>query len=76
MLDAAEIFMNEGGIELDASENTIVEMSSLPDSPPTASTVLRGLWQSNLLALLVKRYIRWQPRRSGAVAYLTGCRYG
>lgn len=75
LIDAAEIFMNEGGIELDASENTIVEMSSMPDSPPTGSTLLRSLWQSNLIALLVKRYIRWQPRRSGAVAYLTGVNY-
>lgn len=76
LIDAAEVFMNEGSIELDASENTIVEMSSVPDSPPTASTVLRSLWQSDLIALLVKRYIRWQPRRSGAVAILTGVNYG
>jgi hypothetical protein len=76
LIDAAEVFMNEGGIELDASENTVLELSSSPDSPVTSSTVLRSLWQANLLALLVKRYIRWQPRRSGAVAVLTGCNYG
>jgi hypothetical protein len=76
LVDAAEVFMNEGGIELDASENAVLEMSSMPDSPPTPSTVLRSMFQENLIALLVKRYIRWQPRRSGAVAVLTGVNYG
>jgi hypothetical protein len=47
-------------------------MSTAPDSPRTASTTLVSLWQQNLVAVLVRRYIRWQRRREGSVAILTG----
>ncbi len=75
LIDAAEVFMNQGGIELDASEQTIVQMASAPDNPTTAATTFRSMWQENLLALMIRRYIRWQARRSGAVAMLTGVGY-
>lgn len=75
LCDAAEIFLNEGAIELDASKNALLEMSSAPDSPATASTTMVSLWQHNMLGILIRRFVRWQPRRSGGVAYLTGVRY-
>jgi hypothetical protein len=71
-IDAAEVFLNDDGIELAASENALLEMSTAPDSPRTASTTLVSLWQQNLVAVLVRRYIRWQRRREGSVAILTG----
>jgi HK97 family phage major capsid protein len=75
LIDAAEVFMNQGGIELDASEHTILQMASAPDSPVTAATQFRSMWQENLLALMIRRYIRWQRRREGSVAVLTGVNY-
>jgi HK97 family phage major capsid protein len=71
-IDAAEVFLSDGGIELDASEQALLEMATSPDSPRTAATVLVSTWQQNLVATLVRRYIRWQRRRDGAVAILTG----
>lgn len=71
-IDAAEVFLNDDGIELAASENALLEMSTAPDSPRTASTTLVSLWQQNLVAVSVRRYIRWQRRREGSVAILTG----
>ena len=75
LIDAAEIFMNEAGIELDATQQATVEMSSAPDSPMVASTILTSLWQNNLAAVKATRFIRWKPRRPGAVAMLTGVSY-
>jgi HK97 family phage major capsid protein len=75
LVDAAEVFMNEGPIEFDASKNAIIQMASAPDSPTTASTQMLSLWQNHLLAILVRRYIRWQRRREGSVAMLTGVNY-
>jgi hypothetical protein len=71
-LDASEIFLNDEGIEIEASEQALLEMSTAPDSPRTASTVLVSLYAQNLVAVLVRRYIRWQRRREGSVVILTG----
>jgi HK97 family phage major capsid protein len=71
-IDAAEIFLNDAGIELEASEQALLEMSTSPDSPRTASTTLVSLWQQNLIAVLVRRYVNWARRREGSVAILTG----
>jgi HK97 family phage major capsid protein len=71
-LDASEILVADGGIEFSNSSQATIEMSSTPDSPATASTNLISLWQHNLLGIMAIRHIRWAPRRSGAVAVLTG----
>jgi hypothetical protein len=47
-------------------------MDDNPDSPPTASTTMISLWQHNLIAIGVRRFIRWQRRREGSVAYISG----
>ncbi|MBR1231976.1 phage major capsid protein [Bradyrhizobium sp. AUGA SZCCT0182] len=75
LIDAAEVFMNEGGLEFDASKNAIVQMSNAPDSPVTAATQMQSLWQNNLIGVLVRRYIRWERRRENSVAVLTGVGY-
>jgi HK97 family phage major capsid protein len=75
LIDAAEIFLNEGGIELDATDRATIEMSTSASDPVTASTVLTSLWQQNLLAVKIVRFLNWQRRREGAVAYLTGVAY-
>jgi HK97 family phage major capsid protein len=69
--DAAEILVAEGGIEFRTSTEGTIEMVDVVDSPPTASTVLTSLWQRNLVAIGINRYVRWQRRRDGAAAYLS-----
>jgi HK97 family phage major capsid protein len=71
-IDASEVFFNDGGIELDASENALLEMQTSPDSPRTGSTLLVSLWQQNLVGVLVRRYVRWLRRHDGCCAVLTG----
>jgi hypothetical protein len=75
LIDAAEIFMNDGAIELDASDKATIELNSSASDPVTTGTVLTSLWQTNLLAVKVIRFLNWQRRREGAVAVLTGVGY-
>lgn len=71
LIDAAEILVADDGIEFDASEQAAIQMNTAPDAPPTATTVFTSLWQMNLVAIMAKRFIRWQMRRAGAVAYIS-----
>lgn len=75
LLDAAEVLFSDGGIEIDTSRQASVQMDTAPDSPPVASTVQVSLWQSDLLAVKLLRFINWQMRRPGSVAVLTGVNY-
>lgn len=74
-IDAAEILLNEGTIQLQASEAGTVELNSTPTFPADAATTLVSLWQHNLVAFFVQRYVNWERRRDGAVAYITGVAY-
>jgi hypothetical protein len=42
-----------------------------PDSPSTASTVLRSMWQNNLAALAIERYFAFEVARTRSVASLS-----
>jgi HK97 family phage major capsid protein/HK97 family phage prohead protease len=66
---------DEGGINIDVSREASLQMESTPDSPPVAGTVLVSLWQHNLIAVKAERYINWQKRRAGAVAYISFAKY-
>jgi len=71
LIDASEIlFSDDGGIEVDVSEQATIEMDGTPTSPPTASTVTVALWQNNLIAVKVLRWIAYQRARAGSVAYM------
>ncbi|MBR1154512.1 phage major capsid protein [Bradyrhizobium sp. JYMT SZCCT0428] len=70
-LDAAEILVAEGGVEFRTSTEGTIEMVDTPDSPTTGATVQTSLWQRNLIAIGVNRFIRWQRRRDGAAAFLS-----
>jgi HK97 family phage major capsid protein len=64
------LLADDGGVEIDASEEASLQMDSAPDNPTTASTVLVSLWQRNLIALRAERFINWAKARTGAVAVL------
>lgn len=76
MVKASEILLaDDGQVLLDASREASVQMDSAPDAPPLATTVLMSLWQNNMVGLRAERWINWQPRRAGAVAWISGAAY-
>jgi hypothetical protein len=76
LLDASEILLAQGPLEIDAAEATALEMAAPPTDPVTAATVLVSLYQQNLFAIRAVEFVNWLPARSGAVALLTGLTYG
>lgn len=77
LVNASDIYIgDEGGVSISMSREASLEMSDDPSSPVTASTVLVSLWQHNLVGFLAERTIDWMRRRSVAVAYLTGVKWG
>jgi HK97 family phage major capsid protein/HK97 family phage prohead protease len=69
------LIADEGGIEIDASEEASVEMDSVPTDPADATTVLTSFWQHNLVGLRVERMITWGKARSTAVDRITSVAY-
>jgi HK97 family phage major capsid protein len=73
---ASEIMLaDDGQTVIDASNQASVQMDSAPDAPPTSSTTLVSLWQMNMTGLRAERWINWQKRRPGAVAYISNGKY-
>lgn len=68
LIDAAEVLVADGGIELSASQQGALQMS---DAPVDGPAEMVSLWQSNLVALKVIRFIRWARHRTGSVAWMT-----
>lgn len=63
-----EIFLaDEGGLEVDASDQASIEMN---DAPTGGATSLTSLWQNNLIGIRCERVINWQRRRTAAVTYI------
>lgn len=73
---ASEVLLaDDGGIEVDSSREATLQMDTAPDSPQTASTIYRSLWQTNNTAIKVERIINWAKRRSEAVQYIASAKY-
>lgn len=76
LVDAAELLTAaDDTMMIDSSEQATLQMDSLPDSPPTASTAMVNLWQHNLAAWKIIKPANWKMRRAGAVARITNCNY-
>jgi hypothetical protein len=69
MLDGAGAFYADDGVEIDVSDEAAFEMNDAPTSPPTASVVIRSMWQDNLRAFRIERFINWHATTT-AVQYL------
>ncbi len=68
LVSTPEVFLaDEGGIELDVSEQASLEMA---DNPSGAAASLFSLWQNNCIGLRAERMINWQRRRTAAVTYI------
>jgi hypothetical protein len=48
-----------------------IQLTTPPDSPSTAATVLRGMWQNNIQALTIERYWAMEPVRAKSLASLS-----
>lgn len=71
LIDAGEIlFSDDGDVEISTSQQASIEMDGAPTSPPTASTISVPLWQNNLIAVKVLRWIAYQRARAGSVSYM------
>lgn len=79
LVNAGDIFLADGAIAVDASEQASLEMSDTPEhnsTTPTPATSLVSMWQTNSVAFRAEKYVNWMrvPGRVGA-AYLTGVQY-
>lgn len=79
-LSARDILLAEDdGIRVDISREATVEMETAPavgeQSPPSTQSVLKSLWQNNLVGFRVERYITWKRGRDAAVEYLNNVAY-
>jgi hypothetical protein len=68
LVDAAGIAAGSGDVALSQMQDGVLQMSDTPDSPSTASTSLVSLWQNNLTAAVVERWMVASRIRENAVA--------
>lgn len=76
LANAGDILLaDEGQVRIDASSEASLQMDNSPDSPPTASTTMVSMFQSNMVAIRADRDINWVKRRSTAVQYISSANY-
>jgi HK97 family phage major capsid protein len=75
LVDASQIAAGSEGLAFDTSTQATIELATPGDSPPTASTVMTSLWNANLAAIKVERFIGAKVLRSDCVAKITGVGY-
>ena len=63
------LYADDGGVTIDASVEASVQMDTVLDSPPVATTILTSLWQNNLVGLRAERYINWKRTRAAGVQW-------
>ena len=65
LLKPSEILLaDDGGVNVDLSEEASLEMSSTPTG---GAQQLVSLWQQNLVGIRAEQYINWEPRRPHVV---------
>jgi HK97 family phage major capsid protein len=69
------LMADENGVEIDVSREASLQLDSAPTDPADATAVLTSLWQANLVALRVERWITWGKARSTAVDRITSAAY-
>jgi hypothetical protein len=74
--DARQVAASDNGIVLDTSDQTVLQLDTVPDSPPGALTPFISAWQNNWTALKAERYWSAVPLRSTAVSVVTNVAYG
>jgi HK97 family phage major capsid protein len=60
LVDAAQIlYSDNGGIDVDTSDEATIQLDSAPTDPATAATVFQSLWDNNLWAVKVTRWLAY-----------------
>lgn len=67
------LLADDGGVSIDISKDASLVMDD--GGSPTETTMV-SMFQNNMVAIRVERYINWARRRDDAVYYLTSCNYG
>lgn len=75
LVDAAQIAVADGALELKEGPHATLQMDSAPTDPPTASTVIVSMWQQNKVPLLCERWLGVQKAHDTACALITGAAY-
>jgi HK97 family phage major capsid protein/HK97 family phage prohead protease len=63
------LYADDGGVTIDVSREASLQMDSVLDNPPLATSVFTSLWQENLVGLRAERFINWKKARTGVVQY-------
>ena len=63
------MYADDGGVTIDVSREASVQMDSVLDNPPLATSLYTSLWQNNLVGLRAERFINWKKARPGVVQY-------
>lgn len=72
LVDASQIFYSDdGNIDIETSDEATIQMDTAPTDPAVAGTVFQSLWDNNLWAVKVTRWLAYLRARSGSVAYMT-----
>jgi HK97 family phage major capsid protein len=66
---SAILYADDGGVTIDVSREASVQMDTVLDNPPVATSLLTSLWQMNLVGLRAERFINWKKARAGVVQY-------
>ena len=69
VLPSSIMFADDGGVTIDVSREASVQMDSVLDNPPLATSLYTSLWQNNLVGLRAERFINWKKARPGVVQY-------
>jgi HK97 family phage prohead protease len=79
LVNSSDIFLgDDGGFQVDTSQEASLEMSDAPahnSSTPTPAQLV-SMFQTNSVAVRAERIINWMRARSQSVAYLTSADWG
>lgn len=81
LVNAQDIYYaDEGGVQVDASRETAIEMKNQgnlsQDGSAGTGASLVSMFQNNMVAIRAEKTVNWKRRRSSAVAYLSGVTWG
>jgi hypothetical protein len=76
LIDGAGIAANLEGFQVSSSRNAMLQLDDAPNSPPTASTTMVSLFQSNLVALKPEIFFGAGRLRDSAYCKVTGVGWG
>lgn len=81
LVNATDIYYaDEGGVQVDASRETAIEMKDAANLAQDASAAtgasLVSMFQNNMVALRAEKTVNWKRRRTVSVSYLSGVVWG